>query len=146
MGSDRGLFDEQRGGDLPVGQSARDQGQDLALALGEAGEPGLAGQVRHGLACHAVDDPPGDRGREQAVAVGDRVDGGDEVLGTGPLEQEPRRAGPQCAEDVVVLFERGQDQHLRLGDGAHELAGRRDAVEVGHPHVHEHDVGRRPPG
>src|SRR5260370_23765263 len=107
VGTDRGFFDEQRGGDLPVGQSARDQGQDLALALGEAGEPGLAGQVRHGLPRHAVDDPPRDRRREQGVALGDRVDGGDEVLGTGPLEQEPGGAGPQRAEDIVVLFERG---------------------------------------
>ena len=59
------------------------------------------------------------------------------------LEEEAAGACPQRAEGVLVEVEGGEDQHAGLvtrrrgGDGA----GRLDAVEHGHAHVHEHDVG-----
>jgi hypothetical protein len=62
------------------------------------------------------------------------------------LSRNPKRAGPQPAEDVVVLLERGQDQDPGARRGAGQLAGGRDAVEVGHLHIHQHHVGFTPPG
>jgi hypothetical protein len=43
------------------------------------------------------------------------VDGGDEVLGLGALEQETGGAGVQRTEDVIVVLEGRQDQDACLG-------------------------------
>src|SRR5262245_24361725 len=65
----------------------------------------------------------------------------DQLLRSRPLEQEARCTGAQGVEDVVVLFEGGQDQHSSAWRGAGELSCRRDAVEIGHADIHQHDVG-----
>jgi hypothetical protein len=46
------------------------------------------------------------------------------------------------AEDVVVLLEGREDHDPRLRRRDEHLARGGDAVEVGHPHIHQHDVGR----
>jgi hypothetical protein len=74
------------------------------------------------------------------------VDGRDQRLGAGALDQEARSSGTQRSEHVVVLLEGGEDQNSRGRHVARQLAGRGDPVEVGHADVHEHDVGAEPPG
>ena len=87
-----------------------------------------------------ADEALGGAGREDGVAGGDGADRGDQVVGLGVFEQEAAGARAQPGVDVVVQVERGQDQHLRPQPGIGDVAGRRDAVTAGHPHVHEHDV------
>jgi hypothetical protein len=43
--------------------------------------------------------------------------------------------------DVVVDVEGGEHEHLRGRAEGADQAGRLQPVEVGHAHVHEHDVG-----
>jgi hypothetical protein len=80
------------------------------------------------LTCDPVDHGAGDLRREQRLAGGDGLDGRDELLGRGPLEQEPGGAGAQRPEDIIIVVERGQDQHARLRDSTDDLPGGGDAV------------------
>src|SRR5262249_9004742 len=79
------------------------------------------------------------------VDEGDRV----EQLGRlGALAEEAARAGPQRLEDVLVDLERGEDEDVYAGEvliGGDE-SRRGEPVEVGHPDVHQYDVGARLPG
>ena len=82
--SDVGLHgsvaDDELGGDLGVGEAARDQGEDLELAAGELLEAG----GRLGCGCGAdelLDQSLGDAGGDQGVAGGDDAHGRDELLG-----------------------------------------------------------------
>ena len=62
---------------------------------------------------HAVNHGPGNRGREQRFARGDRVDRGDELLGLGALEHEAGRARGQRTENVILVLEGGEHEHPR---------------------------------
>jgi hypothetical protein len=96
------LLDDERGGDLAVPEPAGDQLEDLSFRRGErveTGRPARSGR----LLGDAVDHAAGDRGREQGVAGGDRVDARDQLLGSGSLDQEARGPSAQRAEDVVLL-------------------------------------------
>ena len=92
------------------------------------------------------EQPAGDVGGDQRVAVGRRVDGLHEQLGPGVLEQEAAGAGAQRAEDVLIEVERGDHhdrhrvRHVWPGQAPRHL----DAVEPGHPDVDEEDVGTQP--
>jgi hypothetical protein len=68
------------------------------------------------------------------------MNGGDQLLGLRAFQEEAGCTRPQGAEDVVVLLERREDDHLELGRRSEDLARRRDAVEVRHANVHQHDV------
>lgn len=81
----------------------------------------------------------------EAAAGGRRTHRRGEPAGVGVLEQEPRRAVLQGAEDVLVEVE-GRDHHDRdgvLDAGAGQPRGRRKAVAARHPNVHQHDIGTR---
>ena len=133
-------------GDLGVRPAPRHQREHLGLARRELLQARVASRVGRGLPRHALDHAAGDRGRQQRVAGGDRVDRRDQLLRPRALQQEARGAGAERAEDVVVLLEGGEDHDLHLGEGGRELAGGGDAVEVGHAHVHQHHVGPQQPG
>jgi hypothetical protein len=98
------------------------------------------------------DEPAGDRRGEQGVPVCHDSYRLDEVLGPGALEQEPACSGTQRVVDVLVLLERGQDDHSCLVRGAWIAGGRGDAgrslepVHAGHADVHQHDVEPQPLG
>src|SRR5436309_2015938 len=72
---------------------------------------------------------------------GRRAAGG--VGGFAALEQEAAGAGAQCREDVLVELEGRQDQYARVAERAVgcDLARRLESVHLGHPDVHDHDVG-----
>ena len=46
------------------------------------------------------------------------------------------------AEDVVVVLEGGEDHDPDARGGGEHLSGGGDPVEIGHPYVHQYDVGR----
>jgi hypothetical protein len=54
-------------------------------------------------------------GAPLSVTGGDRVHGGDQLLGSRSLEQEACGSGAQIAEDVVVLLEGREDQDAYVG-------------------------------
>ena len=109
----------------------------------------LGGSVRtrcRWAANELLDHAPGDGRRQQRVALGDRPDPVDELLGRDVLEEKPARADPERVVDVLVHVERRQHHDLQprtvLGQ---ELAGRLDPVDVGHADVHEDDVRSQAP-
>ena len=87
-------------------------------------------------------DPRGDLGPEDRLAGGGRPDGADDLVLVGPLEQVAAGPGAHRGEDgVVVLEHREDDDGRRRRRPRRDAAGRLDAVEVGHPQVHEDHVG-----
>ena len=116
---------------------ARDQAEDVELALGQLVEPlgGVGLRDARELLDHALRDARG----EERVAGGDRADRRDELLGRVVLEHEAARAGAQRLVDVLVEVERRQDQDPRRGVGGEDAPRRLEAVELGHADVHQHD-------
>ena len=139
MSLDRADGEVQVPGDLRVGHSLADEGEDLALALGDVVEcsRGCAGVLPE-----LGDEPARDGGREQRFAGGDDPDGGQQFERRGALDEKPARAGAQRRIDVFVQIERGEDQYVDTGGlrvGA-DAAGRLDAVHVRHADVHEDHI------
>jgi hypothetical protein len=86
-----------------------------------------------------LDDPPGDRRRQQRLPSGHHPDGGEEILGWGRLQQEPAGADLQRLEHVVVALEGGEDQHPGLvPGGCEDPPSGLQAVQSGHLDVHQH--------
>ena len=144
MGLDRRFGEDQALGDLAVRQPAADQLEDLDLALGQVAQGRVAFVVDGRQPVRiAVEQPARDGGREERVAVGDGLDGGDEPGRGDVLEQEPAGTGAQRLDDVLVGIERGQDEDPGVrGDAvADDAARRRDPVEHRHADVHHDDVG-----
>lgn len=86
---------------------------------------------------------------ESRASLGVRdPDGAQEVLGLGALAEEAGGAGPQGGGDVLVDLEGRQHHHAHGGEFriAADHAGGGEPVGAGHPDVHQHDVGARPPG
>ena len=117
--------------------------EDLELARGELVEAARRLGRRRGGARELLDQAPGDRRRQQRLALGHDADPGHELLGRDVLEQEAAGPGAQRLVDVLVEVEGGQHQHPHraLAGGGDDPARRLDAVELGHADVHEHDVG-----
>lgn len=65
-----------------------------------------------------------------------------------PLAQEAARAGSEGLYDEVVLLEGGQHEDLDSGQVLvlGDQPGGLDAVQLGHPDVHDHDIGTLGPG
>ena len=126
-----------------VGQALADLDQHLPFTRGEDVQPagGLALPLVAGSVGELGDHPPGHGRGQHRVTVVHGDDGPDEFLWRGVLEQEAGRAGLQRPEDVVVGVEGGQhDDRGRVLQRADRRGGG-DAVQPGHPDVHQHDIG-----
>src|SRR5215218_7378555 len=95
VGLDRGLADEQGGGDVGVAGAAGDQLQDLDLAGGQ----GLGGR-----AAHAADQPGGHRRGQHGLAPGGGLDGREQPLARGVLEQVAGGPGGGLAHHLEAVL------------------------------------------
>jgi len=138
------LADREAGGDLGVGEALGDEAQHAGLAGGERIQ-GREASGRWGWAAPGElgDEPAGDGRRDQGVAGRHDPHRVEELLGGDVLEQEPAGAGVEGVVDVLVEIERREHQDPRpaVGRRFYDPAGGFDPVEVGHPDVHDHDVG-----
>jgi hypothetical protein len=94
-------------------QAARHQDEHLALPWRQLPELRRGRLERVGAGGEVLDQPAGDRGREEGVAAMNDADRLEQPLAGGVLEQEPRGAGAERTEDVLVEVERGQHEHSR---------------------------------
>ena len=104
--------------------------------------------LRHGPARELVDQPLGDRRREQRVALRDHADAVHELLRRHVLQQEAARARAQGVVDVLVEVEGGEHEHARplaLAATASDQTRGLDPVHLRHSDVHEDDVGLEAP-
>ena len=81
-----------------------------------------------------------DGGSQQRPAFGNGSDGRDELVLGRVLEQKPTGSGAKRVEDVLVGVERGDDDDSGWLGRLEHPGGGFDAVQTGHPYVHEYDV------
>ena len=111
---DRVLADHQLRRDLRVGQPAGDQPQHLELARRQLGQRGRhAAGLGAGGVGEALDQPAGDRRREQRVPGRRHAHGVEQAVGRRVLEQEAARPDPQRLVDVLVEVEGREHQRPR---------------------------------
>ena len=123
---------------LGVREPAREQPEDLALALGQPLERAFV--QRLGRACEPLHQALRRRRAEEGVAGRNDPDRVDELGRLDVLQQEAARAGPHRRIDVLVEVERRQYQDACPRSGFDEPPCRLDPVEVRHAHVHEDHV------
>ena len=139
-------LEEQRGGDLGVGEPVRDELEHLELALGQLGELGRRAGAGWRPAHEVLDQATGDRRGEQRVAGRDDPDGVGELLRPDVLEQEAARARPSSprrrtrrGRSVVSTSTRelgvAPDRRRRVASSPSMLW---------HADVHQHDVRTEP--
>ena len=116
----------------------RTRRQHLALARGE-----LRGGRRRRTP--RAEQLTGGSGVDRRLAPADRPDAPQHLVGVGVLEQIAQGAGVQRPDDPLGVGVRRQHEHVGQLL-AHDLAGRRDPVELRHLQVHQDDVGAEPPG
>jgi len=133
---------EQPGGDFVVGQALGGQRHHLALPVGQACQRDAARRGPFGAAGDVGDQPAGHAGRQQRVAAGHHPDGLDQLGRLGVLDQETAGPGAQRLVDVLVGLEGGQDDDLDPGQVllGRDAPGGFQAVDPGHPDVHQHHV------
>jgi hypothetical protein len=142
MRLDGALADEQVAGDLGVGPASDERDQHLAFSFGEPAELGRGPRAAAGK---TLDQPASERGRDQGVAVGRGPDPEQQFLGASMFQQEPGGPGVQRVEDILVEVEGGEHHDLgRARPECHDPPGGLDAVQAGHPDIHEHDIRARP--
>ena len=112
--------------------------QDVDLTLGQRLEQGRAGgRCRR----EPFDEPAHDRRRQERLATGHHGDRVDQVGRVDVLEQEARGTGPQRLGDLLVLTEGHQHEDPAAGVRGGDPPGGLDAVQHGHPDVHQHHLG-----
>ena len=137
--------DDQPVGDLVVGQALADQRDDLALAVGERGQPlgGAAPRSGRLREANSAISRRVTRGDSSASPAGDRPHRPQQVGRLGVLDQEAAGPGAERLEDVLVELEGGQHDHPRCRPGrvGGDPPGRLEPVDARHPDVHQHHVG-----
>jgi signal transduction histidine kinase len=122
MGLDRALLHDKLCGDLGVAHPARNEPEHVKFAGGEV--PQLGGLVRgrpHRLR-EPADEPPGDRGIDERVALGNAPHRSDQLIGRRVRQQESARSHSQGLVDVLIAIEGGEDENFAVAPGDH-LAG-----------------------
>lgn len=140
VGLDRRLAETQVGGQLGVGESARQQTQDVELAGGRRGQIAVQGGGFGIVLCEPLDRPPGDRRGQQRVARTDQ------------FAPPPRPRSPTRIPTTGSCSQCGSPRHRRdsiavigvCAGGDRCPRGRRAAL-VGHA-GHGMSGGHRDPG
>src|SRR5689334_10564284 len=145
VGLDRGLGDEQGGGDGAVGLAAADKSQHLELPRGQAGQ--LGGRLAGGrLAAEPLDEPAGNYRGEQGVPGDCGTDGVRQLAAAHVLEQESAGPGLHRPIDEFVAVEDGQHEDPGRRGLSHDGPGSRQAVHARHADVHQDHIGFQGPG
>ena len=107
------------------------------------GDPGAAARRALRAGGDVGDEAPGHAGREQRVAPGDHPDRLEQLGWFGVLDQEAASPGAEGLVDVFVGLEGSQDDDLDPGQVlvGRDAPGGFQAVDAGHPDVHQDDVG-----
>src|SRR6185437_12915171 len=126
-------------GDLFIAKPIDERVENFVLADGELiVRDGCTGS--YGL--KALDDLSGDAGGHGGAAMIEVADSLDDLGWRGLFEQVARGAGADGVEDIFIVVEDGEHQHLDRGkmclDGTHAF----DAGDVGEADVHEDDIGQ----
>jgi hypothetical protein len=79
-----------------------------------------------------------------SVAGGHLLDGAHQRLVRSLLEDVALGTGFEAARQEAALSVCGEHEHGRLGHFRHDLASGLEAVDAGHAHVHDDDVGTPP--
>ena len=128
-------------GDLGVGQPARGEREDLALALGEVAVGGGTGRGAASAKCaksSRVADAAITADPACTVRIAASRNSGSASFSRNPLAPcRIARAAASSRSKVVSMTMRGGSLV------AQQLGGRREAVHHRHPDVHQHDVGAR---
>src|SRR5437588_1095903 len=132
-------LDDELGRDLGIRQAASEQAQDVSLPGGQLVER----RVRRRPPRELLDQTARARRGEQCVTVVHRVNRRDELVRGRRLQQEPRRAGPERVDDVLVEVECREHQHANPVSALDDAPSGVDPVQPGHADVHQHDVRSR---
>jgi hypothetical protein len=92
-----------------------------------------------------LDESAGDGRSEQGVPVCHVADGNSQLLRSDGFQEEAAGTGPHGFVDVLVEVEGGEDEDFG-GSVGYRPAGGLDPVQLGHPNVHQCDVGPQPDG
>jgi hypothetical protein len=100
--------------------------------------------VASGRSRSRSNQPGGGVRAEDGVSVGDRADRVDDALGWIGLDHEADGSRLKGVVDVFLDAVRGEHADPGSRSAGDEAAGGLDAVELGHPDVHQHDVRVEP--
>src|SRR6478672_1323339 len=137
----RRVGDEELGGDLVVRGTPADEREHLAFGRGQRVEQRRLGRPHRGQGrCDRLQEAPRDRRGEQSVAPCDDPDRLDQFDRSNVLQEEAARPGSDRLDHVLVDVEGREDQDLGRAVLRGQDPRRLDAVQPGHPHVHQDDV------
>src|SRR5438309_2379248 len=142
---------EHRSG-LAVGETLREEADNLDLACGQRPDRRLLAKARPGPLrwrrrrpifrdAEVPEQPPREIRLDDASAGVHFADGVDHLLAGRPLEEISRRAGLHGLDDFLLLVENGEDEHLDRRPAPLHLARDVDAAHARQPEVLEHHVG-----
>ena len=134
-------------GELGVAAALGDGDEDLALAGGQRVEPATAPDAASpatgSSSANSSIIAAGDARREGGLAGVHGADRADELRGRASFRRKPL-APARMAANAYSSRSKVVSTMMRGGRSPpSRSAGRGDAVDPGHPHVHEHDVDRR---
>lgn len=127
--------------DLFVGVSLCEEPDNLPLARRDPASK--VGQVRvesGGLEGARLHDF-GDFSSEEALALNDVFDGGNEAVAEIGFQEVAVSAGVESALNHVVALVHREDENLGVGKGVADAARGFDAIELGHGEIQYGDIG-----
>jgi hypothetical protein len=124
----------QQAPDLRVGAALGDLTEHLDLTCR---------QRRRSRLAHKVNKAVGDRRRQHRLTAGGVTHRIGQLGTRGVLEQITRCARFDRAQDVGVGLIRGDDDNPRARQRGKDPLGRHHAVDIGHPQIHENDIGAK---
>jgi hypothetical protein len=137
---DRRLGNEQRRTDIAIGFAARQQFQNLRLALAERN----GWQFRPARALgHVVHQLGGNRGLDRRAAFVDVAHSADDLFLRAALEQVAVNAELRRLDDVILLVVRRVNDNLELWCDFADLPQCVHARCVAEFEIEQHDVGRK---
>jgi hypothetical protein len=141
VGFNRADTDAQLAGNFFIALTFGNENEDFALTIGELAEGFFLTAARHDL----IQRGPGDIGAEKWLALVNRLDGLEQLLGRRFLGDITMSTGLYDAENVFAIVMDSQHQDLDARTFFAQHLGHRQAVHPGHVDVHQNDVGRKFP-